>query len=405
MPCVLLLHYPPMSRDPTRRILVSMPTASHTQRRKLEGILRYARERHGDSWKLQLDLGGFIRQRMHDYARWACDGIIAYIEKPASRRQFLSAHLPTVLIDPFLSPRSAIPARAKVVTFVNDHACEGRTAADHFLSRHFTSFAFVGTPEKTPWSKLREHGFVTRLRANGYGCRIYPVLSVDEQADFAREMPRLVRWLSSLPRPTALFVAHDLRARQVLTAADAAGIDVPGHVAVLGVDDDELICETATPALSSIPTHDASLGYACGRALEELFRGHRGGKVIHTAHTRVIRRASTDITAVDDAFVARALAWARAHLATGASVDAIARGIGYSKRMLQSRARKALGKTIGDEVRHMMLAEAAELLANTDKSVSEIASACGFTSVSHLSLRFKAYCHKTPLAYRKSHAL
>ena len=391
-----------MTTGSTKRILISIPTNSHTQRRKLEGVLKYARERHGDNWRLQLDLGGFVRQKLKCFADWKCDGIIAYIDDPSARRHFLSAKLPTVLIEPFLSPSSSISSRQNVVTFINDHACEGRTAAEHFLSLHFKSFAFIGTPEATPWSRLRERGFANRLKASHMSCRIYPALPLSEREDFAREMPRLVKWLKGLPRPTAVFAAHDLRARQILTAADAAGIDVPGHIAVLGVDDDELLCETATPALSSIPTQDTSLGYACGRALAELFKGHPGNRVIRTAHTRIQRRASTDIHAVADPFVARALNWIRNHLDEGASVETIARGIGYSKRMLQSRARKALGTSLGDEVRRIMLTTAAELLANTEKSVSEIAAECGFTSVSHLSLRFKRQYLTTPLAFRKS---
>lgn len=394
-----------MANDHTRRILVSIPTNSYTQRRMLEGVLKYARERHGDTWRLQLDLGGFVSQKLKCFSDWKCDGIIAYIDDPSARPHFLSAKLPTVLIEPFLSPSSNITAHKRVVSFVNDDACEGETAADYFMSRHFKSFAFIGTPEETPWSHLREQGFVTRLKSRGQTCLVYPKLPEDEREDFAREMPRLVKWLKDLPRPTAVFTAHDLRARQILTAADAAGIDVPGHLAVLGVDDDELICETATPALSSIPTREDSHGYACGRALEELFKGHPGKRVIRTAHKRVVSRASTDISAVDDPFVARALNWAHKHLADGASIDAIAKGIGYSKRMLQARARRALGQSLSDEVRRMMLTAAAELLSNTDKSVSDIAAECGFTSVSHLSLRFKKHYRQTPLAYRKTIAL
>lgn len=391
-----------MSNDRTRRILVSIPTNSYAQRHVLEGVLKYARERHGDNWRLQLDLGGFVCQRLKCFADWKCDGIIAYIDDPSARAHFLSAKLPTVLIEPFLSPHSKIPARKNTVTFVNDDMLEGETAAKYFLARHFKSFAYIGSSEKTPWVRLRERGFVKFLQSQGYSCKVYPELMDDEREDFAREMPRLVKWLKDLPRPTAVFTPHDLRARQILTAADAADIDVPGHIAVLGVDNDELICETATPALSSISTRENLHGYACGRALEELFRGHPGNRVIRTAHTHVVSRASTDINAIDDPFVARALNWAHHNLSTGASVDAIAKGIGYSKRMLQIRARRSLGQSLSDEIRRLMLTSAAELLSNTDKSVSDIAAVCGFTSVSHLSLRFKKHYQQTPLAYRKA---
>lgn len=391
-----------MAHENDKRILVSIPTGSHTQRRKLEGLLRYARERHGDNWHIQLDLGGFVRQKLKRLADWNCDGIVAYIDDPSTRHQFLSARLPTVLIEPFLSPDSKITSPANTVTFVNDHAREGRTAAEYFLSRQFKSFAYVGTPEETPWSALREQGYVARLREEGLSCTVYAPLPAKERDDFAREMPRLVKWLKNLPPQTAVFVAHDLRARQVLTAADTAKLAVPADIAVLGVDDDELICETASPALSSIPTQDYSLGYSCGRALDELFKGHDGKKVLRTAHTHVTSRASTDLNAVEDAFVAQALNWARKHLSDGASVESVARGINYSKRMLQTRARHTLGHSLGDEIRLIMLTTAAEQLATTDKSVSLIAHECGFTNVSHLSLRFKKHFKMTPLAYRKA---
>jgi len=133
-----------------------MPTNSHTQRRKLEGILKYARERHGDNWRLQLDIGGFVQQKLKAFSEWKCDGIIAYIDNPPKRRHFLSAGLPTVLIEPFLSPQHELETHPAVVTFVNDHAREGRTAAEYFLSLHFNSFAYVGTAEIAPWSKCRE---------------------------------------------------------------------------------------------------------------------------------------------------------------------------------------------------------------------------------------------------------
>ena len=156
-----------MHHDRTKRILVSMPTGSHTQRRKLEGILQYVRERHGASWRLQLDLGGFVRQRLRRLADWRCDGIIAYIDNPSARRHFLSAKLPTVLIEPFLSPRSNISNRRNVVTFINDHSREGKTAAEYFLSHNYRNFAYVGLREDSQYNALRRKGFADAVRAAG----------------------------------------------------------------------------------------------------------------------------------------------------------------------------------------------------------------------------------------------
>lgn len=383
-----------------KRILVSVPTATHTQRLLLEGILRYAKEKRGDAWMLQLDIGGFARQRLHDLPGWNCDGVIAYLDNPRMRKNALSFRLPTVLIEPY--PPVCRTRRADVVSFVCDYAGEGETAARHFLERHFKSFACIGTAEPTPWGERRCAGFAAAVRRAGRPCAVYPSLSSAELNDFALEMPQLMKWLQALPRPTALFVAHDIRARQVLTAANAAGISVPHHLAVLSVDNDELVCETATPPLSSIPTGDLSLGYACGRALEELICKRASGRTIVTRHTRVVSRASTDLTACDDALVSQTLTWARSHLSEDLSADKLARRINYSKRMLQIRTQKALGTTLGDEIRKMRLSSAADLLVNTKLPVADIAAACGFTNVSHLSMRLLQAYHLTPLALRQT---
>ena len=390
-----------MSKKHIRRILVSISTSSYTQRRMLESILHYAQERHGASWRLQLDLGGFVCQRLRNLSAWNCDGIIAYVDNPDERRKFLASGLPTVLIDPFQDVRDGAYAAPQTVVIVNDHENEGRTAAAHFIERHFRSFAYVGTTEDAPWSRRRKVGFVSRLADDGFDCLCYPRPSRREQSDFALEMPRLAEWLKRLPPQTALFAAHDIRGRQVLTAADAAGLDVPNRIAVLGLDNDELLCETAYPSLSSVATDDLALGTFCAKTLEDLFRGRNGGCVRQVSRATVITRASTDLNAVTDPFVNRALSWARAHLAEGASVDAIARGIGYSKRLLQTRARQALGTSLGHEVREIMLSCAAELLVRTNRPVAEIAESCGFSCVSHLSLRFRQKYGKTPLVYRR----
>ena len=383
----------------TKRILVPILTSAHTQRLKLEGILKYAKEKRGDIWMLQLDIGGFARQRLLDLPGWKCDGIIAYVDNPKDRTAFANTSLPTVLIEPF--SLAAAPDKPNVVSFVNDYRIEGETAARHFIDRHFQNFAYVGTAERTPWSKLRCDGFVDCLRHHGRECLVYPSLSSNEREDFAQEMPRLSLWLKALPHPTALFVAHDVRARQILTAANAVQLNVPQDIAVVSVDNDELLCETATPPLSSIPTGDTSLGYACGRALEELIKHRDCGRTIHTRHARVVCRTSSDITALPDPFVARALSWIRNHLSENITSDDIANGIGYSKRLLQARIQKALGTTLGSEIRRIRLMAAEELLSNTDMPICEIAEKCGFANVSHLSMRFRSAHCMTPLDYRR----
>ena len=187
----------------------------------------------------------------------------------------------------------------------------------------------------------------------------------------------------------------------MLTAAEMANISVPSELAVLGVDNDEILCTTSSPTLSSIPTFDRSLGYAAGRALNELLLGRAKGRVIHTRHTKVVTRHSTDSEVISDVFVAKALGWARNHLGEKLTADRLAISAHCSKPYLQERTELVLGITLAAAIRRLRLTTAAELLTTTDLPVSEISQRCGFACISHFAVLLKESYGLTPLAYRK----
>ena len=370
-----------------KRILVSIPTVNRPERLKVEGLLAYAHDKSGTRWNVELKLGPEEQADPADY-----DGIVAYISSDAERKPLLAARRPLVLIEDLLVP-SRFPKSAHAVTLLCDHESEGRAAAEYFLERHYVNFAWVGPAQTEPWSESRRLGFHACVREAGFAC-----------SDFADgDRSALKDFLLSLPRPCAVLAVHDLKARDVLTATRSADLAVPGDLAVIGVDDDVPICETCAPALSSIPTGDHALGYAAGRILNELLLGRsKGGRVIRSAHHRVVSRLSTDADALADPFVARSLAWARTHLCDRLDAATLARRVGYSKRMLQLRFERALGVPLGEEIRRLRTRAAMELLAETDLPVADIAAQCGFNSVSHLSLRLREATSLTPLAYRQS---
>lgn len=378
-----------MKTSRVRRILVTMPTINRPERLKLDGILAYAHEKTGERWQILLDFGA-LSGAPAPLSSQRADGVIAYVDSEERRREIVAARLPAVLIEDALSPRHGSRAR-HVVTILCDHVAEGRAAADYFLSRHFRAFAWLGPETETDWSRARREGFAARLAEAGFKC-----------TNITAPAESLTHRLISLPKPCALFASHDFRARQALDAAATAGIAVPGDLAVLGVDDDTAICTTVSPALSSLPSNDFRLGYAAGRILNELLRkSAEGGRTIRFAAHRVVARLSTDIDALSDRFVANALRYARGHLAASLDAATLARRIGYSKHMLQIRAERALGHTLGEEIRRMRLTAAKELVEETDLPIADIAESCGFTSVSHLALRFRENLGATPLAWRR----
>ena len=380
-----------MGKPRALRILVTMPTINRPERLKLDGILAYAHEKTGDRWQIALDFGALSGTPAPLSAQQA-DGVIAYVDSEARRREVVGAGIPAVLIEDLIVSRRNTRSR-HVVTLLCDHEAEGRVAADYFLVRHFVRFAWLGPETETDWSRARRDGFTSRLHEAG--CECTDVSGGAESALPAR--------LAALPRPCALFAAHDFRARQALDAAAAAGVAVPHDLAILGVDDDAAICTTVSPAISSLPTNDVRLGYAAGRILNELLRGTAmGGRTIRFASHRISTRLSTDADALSDRFVANALRYARGHLADKLDAATLARRIGYSKHMLQIRAERALGHTLGDEIRRMRLSAAKEMVAETDMPMADVAEACGFTSVSHLAMRFRENFGVTPLAWRRT---
>ena len=383
-----------------RRILVVIPTSTLTQRHLLEGLLKYAHESNPGNWHFHLDLHDLNRQHVRDLKSWGCQGIIAYILSARERRAYLATGLPAVFIEPTLA--APLPGQPRnVVTFINEHASEGRTAARYFVERRHRSFAYIGTAKPTFWSDQRMKGFAMQLAEHGFKPHIYPTLPVREQNDFALEARRLTRWLKKLPRHTALFCVHDRRAQQVVATAAAAGLRVPEDISVLGVDNDELLCQMTVPTISSIPVYDHERGMALGKAMDDLLEGRKTKRVVITRHDTVITRTSTAAQAIDDPFVARAIAYARSHIGERVSLPELAKIANCSKTTLNLRARRTLGFTIAGEITRIQLDAAIERLTSTGLPVDVIARECGFCGASHLGLRLKAERGVTPSELRR----
>lgn len=382
-----------------QRILVVIPTANFTQRQLLEGLLEFAHKKKGPSWQLHLDLRNLDHHRLHNLSSWNCSGIIAFILSDRERQDFIKTGLPAVFIDPLVrKPPKGLPRN--IVSFVYDFDAEGRTAAEYFLERRYNSFAYVGSVRPQFWSQERERGFIERLARDGIRPALFEMGSTAERDDFAVETKRLTAWLKTLTKPAAVFCATDARAHEVIATALDAGLRVPEDISILGVDNDALICETTVPPMSSIPMNDHIRGREAGKALAALLDGKRPARVRTIEHGSVVTRTSTDTLVLGDAFVTRALTYARTHFAERPGLLKLAEIAGCSKTELNRRARRCLGRTIGEELIRIKLQEAIALLKNTDKTVEEIAISSGFYGASHLGMRLSAAFGRTPSSYR-----
>jgi LacI family transcriptional regulator len=209
----------------------------------------------------------------------------------------------------------------------------------------------------------------------------------------------LAAFLRDLPRPCGVLGANDYAARHVLLAAQAGGLAVPRDLAVLGVDDDALLCSTCTPPLASIAIDGKGMGAA---AVDALALAMAGGQppTRRLPPLGVIERQSLDLQAVADPDLARAWACIRARAFSGVGVATVAAAVPMSRSALDKRFRAAFGTTVGVELRRLRLAEARRLLADTDLPLSRIARLAGFASAKQFGAAFRIAEGLPPLAWR-----
>ena len=392
-------YNPPMSRN-TRlsaapHILVTIPTANFTQRKILEGVLAYARE--NGPWLFHLNTGDIAAQGLKRVSAWGVDGVIVLSANPELLTRVARLNRPTVLINAPLSIRTR---RRNILVVRRDNPNLGRMAAEYLLAGGFRSFAFVGSPRPAEWSDGRRDGFTRKIAAAGFLCAVYPTPTPDAYADFSREAPRLSAWLKALPKRTALYTVKDIRGQQILAACLDAGIAVPDDLAVLSTDDDEVLCETATPSLSSISLDGEHTGRICAKALDDLLHGRPRHPLVDIAYPRIVTRRSTDTFAVDNPVLARVIAYARKRLDTPLKIRDMAQALGVSVRTIETKARRHLGHPIREEILRLRLSEGVALLTNSRLTIAEIAARCGFCNASHFSRAVKAAFGYPPGVFR-----
>ncbi len=382
------------------QVALLFETNEQAHRDILRGVLRYERS-HGP-WSLHVAEGRAGEQRLLAMKMWGGSGIIGVIQNDAYARAVLAADAPAVLIDPV--DESQLPPglldRHSVLS--SDLKAIGELAAAYFLERRFTRFAFVGEIHGINWSRERGESFAAAVGRAGFGCHTYGPLTAREKQDWGLERARLCAWLQALPKPVAVFAAMDVRGRQVLDACLTAGLSVPHEVAVLAVDNDELICESTTPPLSSIALDTERMGYEAAQLLDEAMRRARASKRVVRTYPplQVVTRRSTDAIHLEDAVVARALEFIWLNAQNPIGVPDVVKHAGVSRRLLELRFRKALGSTIQEELQRTRLKRVTTLLKESNLSVTAIAKACGFTSKSYLGKVFRRTFRTTMTRYR-----
>lgn len=370
------------------RIIVGIDMRHPSARAQISGILRYATKK--PDWDIQILGGHPSNDSLNDDPAWTPDGLILdefHMQRYGKRLLRLHSVRGLICMG-FHPPRNVSVLNSQIIVNEREIGC----GAAQLLLRHgLKNFAFVGTRRDESWSVARMRFFKAALKDKGHSVNIY-----HPPRQQSKDRKALAEWLKRLPRPSGVFVAFDQRAKYVVDLCRETGILVPEHLQVIGVDNDETICENTRPSLTSIAPNFDAHGYAAAAELDALLGGntHPSHKIKTHIREIVERLSTTDLTN-SASRIERAREYIRLHACDGINVIAVSTAVGGSLRLLERHFRKITGTTICEEINRVRLAKADELLTKTSLTFDDIARRSGFSNTNHLRNLFKAEFGKT----------
>lgn len=392
----------------------------------------------------------FVSHRPMSYAQRVVEGITHYVSQhPHLRLQLLGQigfeplwspeeFRGQAVIGLFTSPEQAAPYLEKGALVINvssatdaispqvciNNRRSGAMVAEAFLRQGFVNFLYVttrggdtvaaplqGRPparEGTLFNRERLAGFREVLQKSGRDCR---VLSLSQEVLYSRQhwihgLKRLADYLQESPRPLAVFCLNDIIGRLVLQACQRNGLQVPGEVAVAGIDNDELMCRSIEPNLSSVEQGEDRVGYEAASLCDRLLHGEKppAGPVLLDP-IELIERQSTSMISVSDPGVAKALQFMKNNLHRPINIEAVLAEVGASRRDFEKRFKKHTGTTPAQELARFRIEKACKALVGTDQPLKDIASACGYKRIERFHEAFRRQMGMPPRAYRQKNRL
>ena len=331
------------------------------------------------------------------------DGIIGAIRMPQIAQVIARLNIPSVDVGGFLPhvPGGRVGA---------DDIKVGAAAAKYFLKKGYQHFAFVGTGNMF-FSDQRHEGFVSVLRAQGHAVDSLFVnafhdfsSSQNQPVEWTGEIPKLRSWLKRFDRrqrPLAIFCSHDEYALAVLSTCRVLNLHVPNDIAVLGADDNELVCTLANPPLSSVRYNVELIGYQAAKLLDQMLSGQvKTRHLLTVPPTAITVRESTDRLLISDADVVSAIRIIRSHSNGRLRVTDIVNATGTSRRSLEIKFKKYLGHGIHQEILRWRVELAKKVMRETDLPLKAISSRAGFMDRNRMLLAFQAMTGMSPGIFR-----
>lgn len=283
-----------------------------------------------------------------------------------------------------------------------NYEADGKMAFDYFVNAGFNKLGFFGV-ENLEWSFARLKSF--RHFASMAGVPVYehhfnPNLSAELYQNFSE----LITWLKNLPKPIGILCCNDDFGQMLINACSLGGLKIPQDIAVLGIDNDELLCNIASPNLSSIARNHVKAAFSTCEMLNNMMTtGEWAAEMIMTEPVQVIVRASTDTIASDDNEVIKAIQHIRRSVHLPLMVEDVVKVTNLSRRTLYTRFKQITGNTINEEIQQQKLKRFKELLKNQKLSIKEVAFQLGFNNTSHVSRWFGSIEGMSPAKWRRQH--
>jgi LacI family transcriptional regulator len=375
------------------QVLLIVETAMAYGRRVLWGINRYVVAHQ--PWSLSLELRELMIEPSGWLDSWEGDGIISRSTTPKLAEAARRRGIPIVDLTDMHGPMG-------LPHIWNDHAQVGELAAGHLLERGFRQFGFCGFSDHD-WSRRRRDAFISAVEKAGGSCDVFEsTWSPRREQTWQEQQAGIAAWLERLPKPAGVMACNDMRGLHVLDACRSLELAVPEEIAVVGVDNDKLLCELCDPPLSSVIPNPERIGYEAAKLLDGLMSGDDlPNSPLLIPPLGVETRQSTDVLAIGDADTSAAVRFIREHACEGISVEDVLKHVPLSRSALERRFRKFLNRSPQLEIRLVQLKRVKQLLAETDLPLDRIADLAGYAHPEYMSVVFKRELGITPGQFRK----
>jgi len=374
-----------------KRIVLLIETSRAFGRQLIMGIAHYSKL--NGPWSFYKEPIG-LKSSIPHLTSWKPDGII--MRDSLITKELLKLKIPTILA----VHDSQYPQNLPVIK--TDSYSIAKLASEHLMEKGLKNFAFCGF-DSYDWSKERRINFCRFNSKVGYKTYIYCQPKRIKKNDWENEQHHVRDWVKALPKPVGIFACNDDRGQDILEVCKLLNLKVPEDVAVMGVDNDPMVCNISDPPLTSIALNVESAGYQAAKLIDDMIdKKNIYGKQIIVTPSYVVQRQSSDIFAVDDISVAQAISFIKNNARNKILVEDVVKAVNINRRTLERRFRRAIHRSIVEEIKYTRIELISKLLIESDFSISQITSFFNFTDVEHISRYFKREKGVGLRAFRKN---